>query len=153
MARNLKKLVKAASSEELRECFETHQEQTENQISMLEQAFQALEMRPSGKKCPAMDGLVEEAKEHLEELSKGPARDAALIAGAQKAEHYEIAAYGSLRAFARSLGLSECEQIFDQILQQESETDELLTQVAMTVNEEALAGAEMEMTEMEEEQM
>ena len=153
MIKNLKKVSKAATNAELKECFDLHREQTENQIALLEQAFEALEMRASGKKCPAMDGLVEEAKEHIEELDKGPALDAALIVGAQKAEHYEIAAYGSLRSFARTLGLTECEQIFDQILSEDSETDELLTQVAQTVNREALAGSEMEMAEMEEEQM
>jgi len=135
-------MSKAATNEELREAFENHMSQTEGQIEMLEQAFEAMEMRAAGKKCPAMDGLIEESKEHIEEMDKGPALDAALIVGAQKVEHYEIAAYGSLRAFARCLGITECEQIFDQILQQESETDELLTKVAETVNREALSGEE-----------
>lgn len=163
-------MSKAATNEELREAFQNHMAQTEEQIGMLEQAFESMEMRAAGKKCPAMDGLIEESQEHIQEMDKGPALDAALIVGAQKVEHYEIAAYGSLRAFARCLGISDCEQIFDQILQQESETDELLTKVAETVNREALsgeegaagsngrmqmsaAGDETEMGEMEEQQM
>lgn len=159
LVRALKKLAKAASSPELSEAFDTHRMETEEQVARLEEAFEALEMRAAGKKCPAMDGLIEEANEHIEEMDKGPARDAALIVGAQKVEHYEIAAYGSLRSFARCLGYTECEQIFDEILSQESKTDELLTGVAQTVNRDALAadeGAEgslVEMGEMEEEQM
>jgi len=164
---------KAATNQELRQAFDNHRQQTEEQIELLEQAFQSMDMRAAGKKCPAMDGLIEESNEHIEEMDKGPALDAALIVGAQKIEHYEIAAYGSLRAFAKCLGLSDCEQIFDQILQQESDTDELLTQVAERVNREALSGeqgmgmqgsmsngmssstsgSEMELGEMEEQQM
>jgi len=160
LAKALKKMSKAATNVELREAFDNHRLQTEEQIQMLEQAFEALEMRAAGKKCPAMDGLIQEGQEHIEEMEKGAPLDAALIVGAQKVEHYEIAAYGSLRAFAKVLGLTDCEQIFDQILQQESETDELLTQIAETVNREALseeeeedAGEGTEMGEMEEQQM
>jgi ferritin-like metal-binding protein YciE len=169
LVKALKKMGKAATNQELRDAFENHRMQTEEQIELLGQAFEALEMRAAGKNCPAMDGLIEEGNEHIQEMDKGPALDAALIVGAQKVEHYEIAAYGSLKAFSKALGLSECEEIFDQILQQESETDELLTQVALTVNREALsgeegesggssgmtasAGDEVEVGEMEEEQM
>jgi len=156
----LKKLSKTATNQELKQAFTTHMEQTVEQVEKLEEAFEAMEMRASGKKCPAMDGLIEEANEHIEEMDKGPALDAALIVGAQKVEHYEIAAYGSMRTFARMLGYSDCERIFDEILQQESETDELLNKIAETVNREALQGDEgsgngqaVEMGEMEEEQM
>ena len=86
-----------------------------------------------------MDGLIEEANEHVEEMEKGPALDAALIVGAQKVEHYEMAAYGSLRTFANDLGYTECAQIFQEILDQESATNEKLTEIAQTVNQEALA--------------
>lgn len=150
LAKALKKLSKSVTHEELREAMDTHREQTEQQIEMLEDAFAALEMRAAGKKCPVMDGLIEEANEHVKEMDKGPALDAALLVGAQKIEHYEIAAYGSMRAFARALELSECEQIFDEILQQESETDELLTQIADTVNQDALNEESMQLAEMEE---
>jgi ferritin-like metal-binding protein YciE len=168
LVKALNKMAKAASNDELREAFENHRTETELQVNLLEDAFEALEMRAAGKKCPAMDGLIEEANEHIEEMDKGPARDAALIVGAQKVEHYEIAAYGSLRSFARCLGYPDCEQIFDQILDQESRTDELLTGVAQTVNQEALGGSgngmkgsrgngttrsRVELGEMEEEQM
>lgn len=154
LVKALKKMSKAATNMELSEAFDTHRMQTEEQIELLGQAFEAMEMRAAGKKCPAMDGLIEESQEHIEEMDKGPALDAALIVGAQKVEHYEIAAYGSLRAFARCLELAECEQIFDQILQQESETDDLLTQIAETVNREALSGDEMtDEVEMEEQEM
>jgi ferritin-like metal-binding protein YciE len=171
LVKALKKMGKAATNSDLREAFENHRMQTEEQIELLGQAFESLDMRAAGKNCPAMDGLIEEGREHMEEMDKGPALDAALIVGAQKVEHYEIAAYGSLKAFAKSLGLSECEEIFDQILQQESDTDELLTQVAATVNREALGDEQtmesgnyrsgmmssssdgMEVGEMEEQQM
>jgi len=107
-------------------------------------------MRAQGKKCPAMDGLIEEGNEHIEEFEKGPARDAALIVGAQKVEHYEIAAYGSLRQFAEILGHSECVDIFNEILEQESSTDEKLTQIAQTVNQEAYGEDEESEDEGEE---
>jgi ferritin-like metal-binding protein YciE len=138
LVKALKKVSKAATNQELKQAFDTHRGQTEEQIEKLEGAFEELGMRASGKKCPAMDGLIEEANEHMEEMDKGPALDAALIVGAQKIEHYEIAAYGSMRTFAKSLGYTECERIFEEILEQESDTDELLTEVARTVNMEAL---------------
>ena len=165
LVKALKKLSKAATNQELKEAFTTHMEQTAEQVERLEEAFEAMDMRAAGKKCPAMDGLIEESNEHIEEMDKGPALDAALIVGAQKVEHYEIAAYGSLRTFARMLGYPECERIFNEILDQESQTDELLTRVAQSVNREALqgdeggkgytrmSGQEVEMGEMEEEQM
>jgi ferritin-like metal-binding protein YciE len=149
LVKALKKVSKASTHEQLKDAFDKHREQTEGQIEMLEQAFEAMEMRAAGKKCPAMDGLIEESNEHIQEMEKGAALDAALIVGAQKIEHYEIAAYGSMCTFAKSLGLTECEDIFNQILQQESDTDELLTQVAQTVNQDALKSEEMEMSEME----
>lgn len=130
-------MSKAASNQDLKEAFDMHRQETEGQIERLEEAFEALDMRAAGKKCPAMDGLVEEGSEAIEEFDKGPARDAALIMSAQKAEHYEISAYGSLRTFARTLGYDECAQLFEETLQEESETDEKLTQIAMTVNQEA----------------
>jgi len=139
LVRALARMSRSANSTELKEAFDNHRRETENQISLLERAFRALDMKPSGKRCAAMEGLIEEGSEMLEEYSSGPGRDAALIVSAQKVEHYEIAAYGSLRAFARALGETECEQVFEEILDQESRTDELLTQVALRINEEALA--------------
>lgn len=138
----LNKMAKAAMNSDLKTAFETHRQETEGQIEKLDEVFGILGMRAQGKKCPAMDGLVEEGSEAIEEYDKGPARDAALIASAQKAEHYEMSAYGSLRAFANVLGYSDCAQIFDEILNQESATDEKLTMIAQSVNEEATAGGE-----------
>ena len=149
LVKALNKMSKAAENEELKQAFETHKAETEEQIARLEEAFEELGMRAVGKKCPAMDGLVEEGAEAIEEFEKGSARDAALIVSAQKVEHYEIAAYGSLRAFAATLGYTTCEQIFEEILEQESNTDEILNQVAQTVNE--LAAQEDERMVDEEE--
>jgi ferritin-like metal-binding protein YciE len=127
----LPKLAKAAESEELRSAFETHAEETEEQIGRLEQVFQIFEMEPRGKKCAGMQGLVEEGAEKIEE----EAGDAALICAAQKAEHYEIAAYGSLAAWAKLLGEEEAVDLLEQNLEEEKQTDEKLTEIAeSTVN-------------------
>jgi ferritin-like metal-binding protein YciE len=146
LVRALNKMSKAAESEELKNAFLNHRQETEEQVTQLEEAFEILGMRAAGKKCPAMDGLVEEGAEAIEEFEKGPARDAALIVSAQKVEHYEIAAYGSLRAFAETLGYADCAKIFDRILEQESNADEILNQAAQTINQMA---AEEDMAEME----
>lgn len=151
LVRALNKMSKAAENEELKNAFDTHRQETEEQISRLEEAFEIFGMRAAGKKCPAMDGLVEEGAEAIEEFEKGPARDAALIVSAQKTEHYEIAAYGSLRAFAGTLGYADCEQIFDEILEQESSTDEILNQIAQTINQQAAEEDEASREELEEE--
>ncbi len=134
----LNKMAKAAAHAQLREAFETHRSETENQVKQLEQVFQLLGQRAQGKRCAAMDGLLEEGSEHIEEYGKGPGRDAALIVGAQKIEHYEMAAYGSLRDFARLLGRNDAQEIFQAILDQESATDEKLTGLSQQVNQEAL---------------
>jgi ferritin-like metal-binding protein YciE len=152
LVRGLTKMARASQHEELRAAFEQHRTETEQQIEQLEQAFESLEIRAQGKRCEAMEGLLREAQDHVEEYSEGPGRDAALIVGAQKIEHYEIAAYGSLRTFAGALGYPDCEQIFQAILDQESETDEKLTQVAMAINQEALQAHEEEGASEEEEE-
>jgi len=138
LAKALKKMSKNATNSELAEAFTTHQVQTENQITKLDEAFGMLGMKPQAKKCAAMEGLLEEANEHIEEYEKGPGLDAALITGAQKVEHYEISAYGSLRTFAEALGYDDCAAIFEEIKEQEEETDDLLTDIAMNVNREAV---------------
>ena len=138
LSKALARMAKSATNEELRAAFETHREETDEQVRMLEGAFQTLGQKVQGKKCYAMDGLIEEGKEHMTEASKGPGRDAVMIVSAQKAEHYEIAAYGSLRTFAQSLGNTEVAQVFQTILDQESATDEKLTGIAETVNRMAL---------------
>jgi ferritin-like metal-binding protein YciE len=138
LAKALKKMSKNATNSELAEAFTTHQVQTEAQITKLDEAFGMLGMKPQAKKCAAMEGLLEEANEHIEEYEKGAGLDAALIVGAQKVEHYEIAAYGSLRTFAEALGYDDCATIFEEIKEQEEETDDLLTDIAMNVNREAV---------------
>lgn len=140
----LNKLSRAASNQDLKMAFDTHREETGEQIEKLEQVFETLGMRAQGKKCPAMDGLIEEGSEAIEEYEKGPARDAAMIVSAQKAEHYEISGYGSLKTFAETLGYDECAQIFEEIETQESDTDSKLSEIAKTVNKEAMLSAEEE---------
>ncbi len=131
MAKTLPKLQKAATSTELQGAFETHLEQTLEQITRLEQVFELLEEKPQAKKCDAMAGLVEESKSIIEETEKGTAtRDVGLILAAQKVEHYEIASYGGLTQLAKTLGLDEISELLGQTLAEEKETDELLTGIA-----------------------
>lgn len=138
LVRGLTKMARAAENEDLKMGFEKHREETEQQIEQLEQAFEVLEIRAQGKRCEAMEGLLREGQDQIDEYEQGPGRDAALIVAAQKIEHYEIAAYGSLRTFAATLGYPDCEQIFQAILDQEVATDELLTETAMSINQEAM---------------
>ncbi len=133
LTKALGKMSKNATNPQLKEAFTTHQAQTEEQVRKLEQAFEAIGAKAKAKKCAAIDGLLEEADEHIEEYEKGAGLDAALIVGAQKVEHYEIAAYGSMRSIARTLGHKDAARIFEEIREQESDTDELLTQIAESV--------------------
>lgn len=134
----LGKMSKQATNEELKAALDTHREESEQQISMLEDAFAALGEKVKGVKCAAMDGILEEATEHMGEYGKGPARDASIIVSAQKAEHYEIASYGTLATFAKLLGHEEAKNIFGQILDQEKATDEKLNTLSESLNQEAL---------------
>jgi ferritin-like metal-binding protein YciE len=136
----LPKMAKAATSDELRQGFEEHLEQTEAQVARLEEIFEQLEVSPRGKKCLAMEGLIAEGKEIMEEDMDENVLDAALIAAAQKVEHYEIAGYGTVRTYAELLGREEHARLLERTLQEEEETDELLTQLAEShINEEAFA--------------
>jgi ferritin-like metal-binding protein YciE len=127
----LPKMRKAATSEELATAFEAHLAQTENQVARIEEVFELLDMPARAKKCEAMDGLVKEAQNIMEELPKGSAvRDAGLIIAAQKVEHYEIAAYGSLVQLAKTMGENEIADILYETLEEEKETDEKLTVIA-----------------------
>ena len=132
----LPKMAKAATSEELMNAFQTHLAQTEEQIGRVEQVFEILEMTARAKKCEAMEGLVMEAQQAIEDTDKGTAtRDAALIISAQKVEHYEIASYGSLVQLAKTIGLNDAIDLLQQTLDEEKETDVLLTELAVsTVN-------------------
>lgn len=143
----LPRMVKKANSEELKRAFKEHLEQTENQIARLEQIFTTIEKSPRGKKCVGMEGLIEEGKEVLSEKMEAEVRDAALIAAAQKVEHYEIAAYGTVRAYAELLGEEEAVQLLTETLEEEAATDEKLTGIAeSTINVQALNGEMMEET-------
>jgi ferritin-like metal-binding protein YciE len=136
----LPKMAKAASSAELRQGFEKHLEQTRGHVQRLEKIFQSLDESPKGKTCKAMQGLVEEGAETMKEDLEGSVMDAALIGAAQRVEHYEIAAYGTVRAFAKELGETEHISLLTQTLEEEKETDEKLTELAEDVNAQANAG-------------
>jgi ferritin-like metal-binding protein YciE len=130
--RTLPKLQKAAASDELRAAFEQHTTETEGQIKRLEQVFGLIDRKPTSKRCDAIDGILTEGDEHLEEYKDSPAADAALIASAQAVEHYEITRYGTLRRWAKMLGLPEGADLLTESLEEESRTDELLTRIAET---------------------
>lgn len=131
LTKALPKMRKAATSPELASAFEKHLAQTEEQIQRVEQVFEMLDVPARAKKCDAMEGLVKEAQSLMEELPKGTkVRDAGIIIAAQKVEHYEIAAYGSLVQLAKTMGRSDVADILWQTLQEEKTTDQLLTQLA-----------------------
>jgi ferritin-like metal-binding protein YciE len=134
LTKALPKMAKAASSEELRNGFTEHLEQTKGHVERLEQIFEALGERPSGKKCAGMEGLVEEGSEIMNEDFEGSVMDAALISAAQRVEHYEMAAYGSVIAFAEELGESEHVSPLQQTLEEEKQTDEKLTELSKDIN-------------------
>lgn len=136
------KLIRATSNDQLKQAFQKHSEQTEGQIERLQQAFEKLGVAARGKLCHAMEGLVEEAKEVMDQGLSPELLDAALIAAAQKMEHYEIASYGTVRAYAQALGEDEVAQLLEQTLQEEKETDELLNRIAVDdVNKRAMKAA------------
>ncbi|PWC85711.1 hypothetical protein TSH100_14065 [Azospirillum sp. TSH100] len=142
IAKALPKMAKAVSSDQLRQAFETHLEQTNGQIERLQQVFEELDTRPRGKHCDAMEGLISEAQEILEMGLAPEVQDAALIAAAQKVEHYEIASYGTLHAYATACGLDKVAQLLDETLQEEKETDSLLNKLAIgDVNKKAMAAS------------
>jgi ferritin-like metal-binding protein YciE len=141
LTKALPKMAKAASSDDLRQAFESHLHETEEHISRLEEIMQQFDIPNRAPKCKAMEGLIEEGKEILEEDMDDEVRDAALISAAQRVEHYEIAGYGCARTFAELLGHSYAQQILQRTLDEEKATDEKLTQIAMQhVNAEAVGG-------------
>ena len=138
----LPKMAKAASHDQLKAAFTEHLEQTKGHVERLETMFKSLGESPKGKKCKAMEGLIEEGKEILEEDMEDHVRDAAIIAAAQRVEHYEMAGYGCARTFAQQLGHQEIADLLQQTLDEEKAADEKLTSIAMdNVNEEAMAGS------------
>ena len=136
----LPKMVKAAQSERLKEAFERHLEETEQHVERIERAFEILGEPAKAKKCQAMEGLLEEGKEVMEEHAESPTLDAALICAAQKVEHYEIASYGTVCTWADLLGLNEVSDLLRETLDEEKTTDETLTEIAESeINVEAVA--------------
>lgn len=144
LVKALPKMAKAASHEELKEGFQEHLEQTRGHVDRLDRCFKLLGMQAKGKTCHAMKGLVEEGKEAIEEDAPDSLRDAKLIGAAQRVEHYEIAAYGTARAFAQTLGETKVADLLQETLDEEGETDKKLTALAETINEEANAAGEDE---------
>jgi len=126
----LPKMAKAATSDKLTAAFEKHAVETEGQIERLEQIFEILEKPARGKTCDAIMGILEEGKEIMDEYKGTSALDAGLLAAAQAVEHYEISRYGTLKTWAAQLGMNDAAQLFDETLQEEKKTDQLLTQLA-----------------------
>ncbi|MBA2747033.1 MAG: ferritin-like domain-containing protein [Flavisolibacter sp.] len=133
LTKALPKMQKAATSQELKNAFEEHLQVTQVQIERIEEVFEMLDIPARAKKCEAMEGLVKEAQGHIDELPKGTmVRDAGLIISAQKVEHYEIAAYGSLVQLAKTMGENDIAEILEETLQEEKDTDQLLTELAVS---------------------
>ena len=140
----LPKMAKAASSQELKNAFEKHLDQTKGHVERLEQIFQQLNESPKGKTCHGMKGLIEEGSEILEQDGEESVLDAGIIVAAQKVEHYEIAGYGSVRTFAHLLGQNKAAELLQTTLDEESETNELLTRLAESIiNPEAVRDSEL----------
>jgi len=141
----LPKMIKAATSEELRSAFESHLEETRSQVERLEQVFEMLDEKVRGKHCEGMAGIIEEGKSMMEEDFEGTTMDAVLIASAQRVEHYEMAAYGTLCAWAKDMGHNDAVQVLEQILEEEKAADEKLTTIAEGgINQEAASAAHPE---------
>jgi ferritin-like metal-binding protein YciE len=137
----LPKVAGAAASDELRNALEEHLEQTKEHVNRLEQVFRTIGREAKAKKCDGMKGLLEEGEKVISEIDESPVRDAALIAAAQKVEHYEISGYGTTRTFAQLLGQDEAVELLDETLEEEKEADERLTEIAESeINIEAAEG-------------
>jgi ferritin-like metal-binding protein YciE len=138
----LPKMAKKAKNPQLKQAFELHLQETQNQVERLDQVFELLGKSPRGKKCKGMEGLLEEGKEMMQEDMEPEVMDAALIAAAQRVEHYEIAGYGTVRTYAQLLGEDKHVKLLQQTLDEEGNTDKKLTQLAeSSINVEAAVGA------------
>jgi ferritin-like metal-binding protein YciE len=136
----LPKMAKAAQSGALKAAFQKHFKETEGQVTRLEKVFKSIDMAPKGKKCAAIEGIIEEGSEIMKEFKGAPALDAGLVSSAQAVEHYEIARYGTLKRWAEELGLNDAVRLLGETLSQEKNTDEALTELADSmVNERAEA--------------
>jgi len=133
LVKALPRMAKKANNEELRSAFEAHLEETQGHVNRLEQAFEHLGRPAKAKKCPAIDGILEEGKEIMEEFADDDALDAGMVAAAQKVEHYEITSYGSMKAWAEQLGLDGIVSLIEETLEEEKAADEKLTSIGETV--------------------
>ena len=133
VATALRKMTRAAQNQDLKAAFEAHEQETQGQIERLTQVFELIGKRPRGKTCDAIEVIISEGEEIMDEFKGSPALDAGLLAAAQAVEHYEITRYGTLKAWAQVLGMTEAASLLDQSLQEESATDEKLTGLAEAV--------------------
>ena len=137
--KGLPRMIKAASNKELKRAFAQHEKMTQRQVKRLERVFRELGERPGGKKCVGMEGLVEEVKELIKEKPEPEVLDAGLISKAQHIEHYEMAGYGTVRTYARTLGYQQQQALLQETLDEEQMTDKLLTKIAESgINVEAV---------------
>jgi ferritin-like metal-binding protein YciE len=141
ITKTLPKLVEAASSPDLKSAFKHHLKETEGQIERLDKAFEILGVSPKGKTCDGMKGILSEGAEMLHETSAGDIRDVALISAAQRVEHYEMAAYGTVRSYAEQLDQKEIAGLLQDTLEEEKAADKKLNQISQTVNLRALRAA------------
>lgn len=145
LVKALPKMAEAATSQQLRNAFETHLEETKGHVTRLEQIFGELGKDAKGKTCDAMKGMIDEGEDAISDIHNITLRDAGLIAAANRVEHYEIAAYGSAKAFAQTLGREGAVSLLEQTLQEEKEADQKLTTIAETmVNDEALRAGHLQ---------
>jgi ferritin-like metal-binding protein YciE len=145
LTKALPKMSRASFNEDLKAAFDHHLEVTEQQVKRIEQCFELIDKKAIAKKCPGMEGLVKEGEEIIEELGDGHARDAGLIAAAQKIEHYEISAYGTLMTMAKVLGKAQCAQLLEETKDEEAEADQQLNDLAERINQMACeVGEEVE---------
>jgi ferritin-like metal-binding protein YciE len=141
ITKTLPKLIEAASSAELKAAFQHHLKETEGQIQRLEKTFQILGTNPKGVTCDGMKGILAEGAEMLQETKAGDIRDVALISAAQRVEHYEMAAYGTVRTYAQDLHRPEIVQLLQETLEEEKAADKKLTEISRAVNNRALRAA------------
>src|SRR5215471_1906202 len=154
LTKALPKLAKASNSPELRQAFQDHLEETNGHVEKLEQVFQSLDEKPKGQHCDGIAGIIDEGKNVMDEDFEGATMDACLIAAGQRAEHYEIAAYGTLVAWAKIMGHNEAADLLQEILDEEKAADEKLNAIAESgVNEQAASGIQGEEGEEDEEAM
>jgi len=134
LTKALPEMAKAANDAKLKQGFETHLEETKGHVQRLEQIFKKLDEKPTGKTCQAMEGVIKEGKETINEDATPEVKDAALIAAAQRVEHYEIAGYGTVRTYAKLMGHDDASALLQQTLDEEAATDKKLTTAAQTLN-------------------